>query len=173
MPFTLHKRRSPLISWAARALVLVTAIATAVGVAWLALVVFVVPRLNAENRLPEAWVEKTRYDFGLVQQGEQLTTRFAIANRGGRRLIVREHSESCDCASANAEKPLVLSPGEMAYVTPLLDTSHLAGPVQIEFRYHTNDTRSPLLVFSALADVKPRPASDSPDRAITSVLVRS
>ena len=71
---------------------------------------FEIGTTNHEQR-PIAVLKRTEWDFGTVSAGPTLRAAFPVRNAGNRRLILREHSRSCDCVSA-ARPSIIVQPGE-------------------------------------------------------------
>ena len=107
------------------------------------------------DRPAVAWIPVTELDLGQVVAGQVVKTRFQVVNKGGRRLIIRQHTASCPCVSART-KPVILLPGETRYIAITLDSHDLEGPFQMEMDYTTSDPELPQFTLKLTVEVVPK-----------------
>src|SRR5687768_9481180 len=96
-----------------------------------------------------AW---TQWDFGTVAAGTPLCVSCAVQNGGGRRLIIHPVSRDCPCAGSDADS-LFIPPGSTANLVATIDSRGLAGSVQVDLEYSTNDPELPRFALTLRADV--------------------
>lgn len=108
---------------------------------------------TSHDGVPHAVLATATCDLGAVRPGGMLTARFPIENRGTRRLILTELDRSCDCVRGDRPE-IVVGPSRSAEIGVRFDTEELAGPVQLEIRYSTNDPALPTILLRVLADVE-------------------
>jgi Protein of unknown function (DUF1573) len=103
---------------------------------------------------PVATPGQTSWNFGPVTAGPVLVARFTVHNQGGRRLVLNQKSQSCECASTGTPT-IVIPPGASGVVVAKLKTKDIRGSVAVEATFATSDPSRPTLTFTLLADVHP------------------
>ncbi len=111
----------------------------------------------ANDRNPRIELDRTTYEFGAVPSDATVVACFTIRNRGGRRLIVAEHSRGCACLSSRTPETVV-PPGGRTDLEVGLDCSGLQGRVARHIQYATNDPQQRFLTLTLIADIE----SDTP-----------
>jgi hypothetical protein len=106
--------------------------------------------LTPEGPIPV--LERDLWDFGVVPSGPTLVTLFPIKNVGGRRLIVRRRTSSCECVAGDQDT-IILQPGESTEITATLDTRELEGAFQLELPYTTSAPNLPKFTLYVRATV--------------------
>ena len=115
--------------------------------------------VSAKNHEPACWTESFSRDLGTLTAGGVVHARFAVANRGGKRLLIVRERTSCGCLSTEPEVSIL--PGDERVLDVRLDTRPLRGAVDLVIRYRTNDRRCPVLDLHLIADI----AAAAPDRS--------
>jgi hypothetical protein len=67
--------------------------------------------ITNESKLPMLQFDRTRHDFGKINQNTNNTTTFKISNNGNAPLIIRKTKASCGCTAGQPQKT-TLAPGE-------------------------------------------------------------
>jgi Protein of unknown function (DUF1573) len=101
---------------------------------------------------PVASPGQTSWNFGAVTAGPDLVAKFTVRNLGGRRLVLNQKSQSCECASTGTPT-IVILPGASDVLIAKLKTKDIRGAVAIEVVYATSDPSRPTLTFTLLSDV--------------------
>ncbi|MEI6865021.1 DUF1573 domain-containing protein [Flavicella sp.] len=68
------------------------------------------------ENLPEISFDKKSFDFGVIDEGEVVETRFKILNVGKSDLIIKKASATCGCTVPDWPKEAIKS-GKFAYMT--------------------------------------------------------
>lgn len=73
------------------------------------------------------WLDSTKQDFGVINEGQVLEVSFRFRNTGDKPLIVTNASASCGCTVAEKpEKPIM--PGEEGVIRGKFDSKGRVGP---------------------------------------------
>jgi hypothetical protein len=118
-------------------------------------------------------VPNSVHDFGETSLQQIWQASFSIRNAGGRRLVLNELDQGCDCDD-RISRTILISPGETTVVDAILDTRDADGLVETITRFTTNDPALPHIDLITRARVTPLAASPATieDRTQISVLVR-
>jgi hypothetical protein len=106
--------------------------------------------------LPIIHLASTKHDFGSIEQGKTLSAGFPVTNRGGRRLVLVEQTESC-CGKRKTASQIIIEPGEHEVLQSKVDTKLWCGEVSHTTYYATNDPKKPKIAFTVVGTVNPRP----------------
>jgi hypothetical protein len=119
----------------------------------LLLIVLVLGACSAAR--PHIRVELNQYDFGVVQQGQVVTTEIPVHNTGSGELSIETVSTSCGCTSAQVE-PLKIPAGSTGRLTIRYDSGvHPdSGPIQRYIYIVSNDPDEPEVEVIIEADVQ-------------------
>ena len=96
---------------------------------------------------PRMQVDEPVFDFGQVEQGEQVTHNFRFTNRGNRELRVQSVKTSCGCTAAVIAADTI-PPGTEGTIQATFDTKRFAGQKAKDIRVHTNDPLSPVTTLT-------------------------
>lgn len=101
---------------------------------------------------PRMQVDKPVFDFGQVEQGEQVTHAFRFTNRGNRDLRVQSVKTSCGCTAAVIAADTI-PPGREGSIRATFDTKRFAGQKAKDIRVHTNDPLSPVTTLTLRGEI--------------------
>ena len=101
---------------------------------------------------PRIQVDKPVFDFGQVEQGEQVTHAFRFTNRGNRDLRVQSVKTSCGCTAAVIAADTI-PPGREGSIRATFDTKRFAGQKAKDIRVHTNDPLSPVTTLRLRGEI--------------------
>ncbi len=84
---------------------------------------------EVEQGLPTTTVKWDRLieDFGTVDQGEVLETKFTLTNTGSEPLIINNATSTCGCTVPTVEKNKPIQPGESTEIGVRFDTKGKKG----------------------------------------------
>ena len=99
---------------------------------------------------PKIDFSKTEVVFEDVEEGDQLTAKFAFKNKGDLNLIIDEVSPSCGCTVAKFTE--VTKPGASGNVTLHLDTDGIVGHFRKTATVATNDPDNPFVTVVMLGE---------------------
>ncbi len=101
---------------------------------------------------PRMHVDTPVFDFGQVEQGEQVTHDFRFTNRGNRDLRVQSVKTSCGCTAAVIAADTI-QPGMAGTIQATFDTKRFAGHKAKNIRVHTNDPLSPVTTLTLQGEI--------------------
>lgn len=101
---------------------------------------------------PKIDFESAEHDFGDIDKGEKVTTKFKFKNTGDVALEIKNVTTSCGCTSATPEKT-VYEPGESGEIPVTFNSERFAGKITKRVTITTNDTTSPKSVVTILGNV--------------------
>ena len=81
-------------------------------------------------------------ELGVLSPGNVREIALPIANKGGRRLIIHEMDESCECGSP-IKRTILIPPGVTKKVKVLIDTRFATGAIESTTSFTTNDRAQP------------------------------
>ncbi len=101
---------------------------------------------------PRIVFTETQYDFGKVEQGEQVNHLFRFTNQGGRDLRIEAVKTSCGCTAAviSAE---VIAPGKEGTISAIFDTTKFFGEKVKEITVHSNDATQPITTLALQGEI--------------------
>ena len=80
--------------------------------------------------MPAMTFDKTSHDFGIISEGEKVTTTFAFTNTGDSDLIIVDARGSCGCTVPEYPKNQPIAPGETGSIVVNFDSSNKPGVQQ-------------------------------------------
>jgi len=92
------------------------------------------------------------YDFGKVEQGEQVTHMFRFTNQGGQELRVESVKTSCGCTAAVISEE-VLPPGKEGTISATFDTTHFSGEKAKGISVYSNDPLQPVATLTLQGEI--------------------
>ena len=101
---------------------------------------------------PRMQVDEPVFDFGRVEQGEQVTHDFRFTNRGNRDLRVQSVKTSCGCTAAVIAADTI-PPGTEGTIQATFDTKRFAGQKAKDIRVHTNDPLRPVTTLTLRGEI--------------------
>jgi hypothetical protein len=99
------------------------------------------------------------YDFGKVEQGEQVTHMFRFTNQGGQELRVESVKTSCGCTAAVISEE-VLPPGKEGTISATFDTTHFSGEKAKGISVYSNDPLQPVTTLTLQGEITIEVAAD-------------
>ena len=79
---------------------------------------------------PVMTFDKTSHDFGVIKEGEKVTTSFGFTNTGDADLIIVDARGSCGCTVPEYPKNKPIAPGETGTIMVSFDSSNKPGVQQ-------------------------------------------
>ena len=76
---------------------------------------------------PAMTFDKTSHDFGIISEGEKVTTTFGFTNTGDSDLIIVDARGSCGCTVPEYPKNEPIAPGETGSIVVSFDSSNKPG----------------------------------------------
>ena len=101
---------------------------------------------------PRVHVAEPVFDFGQVEQGDQVTHAFRFTNQGNRDLRVQSVKTSCGCTAAVIAADTI-PPGMEGSIQATFDTKRFAGQKAKDIRVHTNDPLSPVTTLTLQGEI--------------------
>ena len=92
------------------------------------------------------------YDFGKVEQGEQVTHMFRFTNQGGQELRVESVKTSCGCTAAVISED-VIPPGKEGTISATFDTTHFSGEKAKGISVYSNDPLQPVAELTLQGEI--------------------
>lgn len=102
---------------------------------------------------PAIRLEKTKKNFGVVEEGIELSCNFIVHNDGDKPLRIYETKSTCGCTLASMKKKLIAAGGREV-LKVVMDTSMKQGPVTKEITIRSNDGKKSALSIFVSADVR-------------------
>jgi hypothetical protein len=106
-----------------------------------------VPAVKPGQPAPKAFIEKTDFDFGVLDIAGEGTHDFTVANRGVAPLRLTAGETSCRCAVSKLERETI-GPGESAKVTITWKPKGTTGPYRQTAKIKTNDPALPAMTLT-------------------------
>lgn len=101
------------------------------------------------------------YDFGTVEQGEQVVKFFRFTNQGGQDLRIESVKTSCGCTAAVISSD-VISPGQEGTIGATFDTSRFAGEKAKTVTVYSNDPLHPVTTLTLQGEITVEVAAEPP-----------
>jgi len=92
------------------------------------------------------------YDFGKVEQGEQVTHMFRFTNQGGQELRIESVKTSCGCTAAVISED-VIPPGKEGTISATFDTTHFSGEKAKGITVYSNDPLQPVAALTLQGEI--------------------
>lgn len=92
------------------------------------------------------------YDFGKVEQGEQVTHMFRFTNQGGQELRIESVKTSCGCTAAAISED-VIPPGKEGTISATFDTTHFSGEKAKGITVYSNDPVQPVATLTLQGEI--------------------
>jgi len=101
---------------------------------------------------PQITFTEAVFDFGKVEQGDQVNHLFRFTNQGGRDLRIESVKTSCGCTAAviSAE---VTAPGSEGTIRATFDTSKFFGEKVKQITVHSNDPLQPVVTLTLQGEI--------------------
>src|SRR5215510_15433787 len=109
-----------------------------------------VPQVTANP--PQISFTETVYDFGKVEQGDQVNHLFRFTNQGGRDLRIESVKTSCGCTAAVISSE-VTEPGKEGTISATFDTTKFFGEKVKEITVHSNDPVQPVVTLTLQGEI--------------------
>jgi len=109
-----------------------------------------VPQVTANP--PQISFTETVYDFGKVEQGDQVNHLFRFTNQGGRDLRIESVKTSCGCTAAVISSE-VTEPGKEGTISATFDTTKFFGEKVKEITVHSNDPTQPVVTLTLQGEI--------------------
>jgi len=107
------------------------------------------PALSGPPRLVFA---EPVFDFGKVEQGEQVVHMFRFINQGGQDLRIESVKTSCGCTAAVISAD-VTSPGQEGTISATFDTTHFSGEKAKGVTVYSNDPQQPVTTLTLQGEI--------------------
>lgn len=106
-----------------------------------------------QTNRPHIVFKELLYDFGKVEQGEQVHRLFHFTNQGSRDLRIEAVKTSCGCTAAVLSSE-VIPPGQEGTISATFDTSKFFGEKVKTISVHTNDPLQPVTTLTLQGEVE-------------------
>ena len=115
---------------------------------------FCLPLFSAQESeaAPKISVENPLFDFGDIDRGAKVTTKFKFKNSGSAPLEIINVATSCGCTSAVPDKT-TYAVGESGEIPVTFDSGRFSGPITKRVTIRTNDPASPDTVVTIKGNV--------------------
>lgn len=101
------------------------------------------------------------YDFGTVEQGEQVTKLFRFTNQGSQALRIQSVKSSCGCTAAVISADII-PPGQEGTISATFDTSRFVGEKAKTIAVYSNDPLQPVTTLTIQGEITVEVAADPP-----------
>ena len=101
----------------------------------------------ATDTSPRISFTETVYDFGKVEQGDQVNHLFRFTNQGTRDLRIESVKTACGCTAAVISSE-VITPGKEGTISATFDTTKFFGEKVKEITVHSNDPIQPVVTLT-------------------------
>nr|NIQ83038.1 DUF1573 domain-containing protein [Anaerolineae bacterium] len=110
---------------------------------------------KAEVNGPDLRFDSYNYDFGFIEEGEQVVHTFAYQNKGNEELVLSKADTSCSCTQAFLLEEKRIPPGGKGELAVGFDGAGRQG-AQFQVIYvHSNDPISPIVRLQISGVIKP------------------
>ena len=92
------------------------------------------------------------YEFGKVEQGEQVTHMFRFTNQGEQELRIESVKTSCGCTAAVISEE-VIPPGKEGTISATFDTTHFSGEKAKGISVYSNDPLQPVATLTLQGEI--------------------
>jgi len=104
---------------------------------------------------PKLVVDNTKFEFGKVKEGEEISHVFKIKNEGTSELVIANVSPACGCTASDFTKSL--APGQEGVIKLSVKTAGMNGWTERYADVISNDTAQPNLKLWVKMDVEKKP----------------
>ncbi|MGE0822478.1 MAG: DUF1573 domain-containing protein [Candidatus Binatia bacterium] len=101
---------------------------------------------------PRIAFQESVYDFGKVEQGDQVNHLFHFTNQGDRDLRIEAVKTSCGCTAAVISSE-VIPPGKEGTISATFDTSKFFGEKVKTVTVHSNDPTQPVVTLTLQGEI--------------------
>ena len=101
---------------------------------------------------PRIVFKELLYDFGKVEQGDQVNRLFHFTNQGNRDLRIESVKTSCGCTAAVLSSG-VIPPGQEGTISATFDTSKFFGEKVKTISVHSNDPLQPVTTLTLQGEI--------------------
>ena len=101
---------------------------------------------------PRITFTETVYDFGKVEQGDQVNHLFRFTNQGDRDLRIESVKTSCGCTAAVISSE-VTAPGKEGTISATFDTTKFFGEKVKQVTVHSNDPIQPVVTLTLQGEI--------------------
>ncbi|MBX9721241.1 MAG: DUF1573 domain-containing protein, partial [Candidatus Obscuribacterales bacterium] len=102
---------------------------------------------------PQIRLEKSKHDFGTVEEGIDVSCNFLIHNDGNKTLLIKETKSTCGCTVAAVKRKAIPSKS-VESLKVVMDTSMKQGIVNKEITIKSNDPKTPIVTVIITANVQ-------------------
>jgi hypothetical protein len=110
---------------------------------------------------PRIAFQEPVYDFGKVEQGEQVNHLFRFTNQGGQDLRIESVKTSCGCTAAVISADVIL-PGKEGTISATFDTARFAGEKAKSISVYSNDPLQPVTTLTLQGEITIEVAAEPP-----------
>ena len=114
------------------------------------------PEKSTTAEEPIMTFDNISYDFGTINEGDKVTTKFSFTNTGNADLIIVDARGSCGCTVPEYPKNTPIAPGQSQTITVNFDSSNKPGIQQKSVTLSAN-TSSGREMLRIKANVTPDP----------------
>lgn len=111
------------------------------------------PPATTTEQSPHIVFQEALYDFGTVEQGDQVNHLFKFTNQGTRDLRIESVKTSCGCTAAVISSE-VIPPGKEGTISATFDTSRFFGERVKTVSVHSNDPLQPVTTLTLQGAIK-------------------
>ncbi len=99
---------------------------------------------------PKLKLDNMSHDFGIIKQGDKVSTVFAITNMGNNQLMIYKVKPSCGCTVTNLDKKILAS-GEVGKLSITFDSQGKEGVQEKHINIYSNDptNSNPVITLKA------------------------
>ncbi len=105
------------------------------------------PAPATEPQAPRIVFQELLYDFGTVEQGDQVNHLFKFTNQGSQDLRIESVKTACGCTAAVISSE-VIAPGQEGTISATFDTSKFFGERVKTVSVHSNDPLQPVATLT-------------------------
>ena len=110
------------------------------------------PPVTPADSAPRIVFGEPAFDFGKVEQGEQVTHMFRFTNQGGQDLRIESVKTSCGCTAAMISAE-VIPPGQEGTISATFDTTHFSGEKAKGITVYSNDPLQPVATLTLQGEI--------------------
>lgn len=110
---------------------------------------------------PRIEVASSEFDFGTIEEGEEVTHVFRFSNTGDAPLNIERVRSSCGCTVPRLSSE-VLAPGDVGELEAVFDSKRFNGQVVKTIYLYTNDPLHDVVQLSLRGEVRKVVAADPP-----------